>query len=302
VDKAMIKRLKSDILIYNLEFKNVSHPFNIGKFRLYPEYDLRKHLKGYEEDKVGWVINRGAKYAYYEQEIDSNVDFHGFPEIYYAEVQSFISAFRLLKPGLIQVDRIMTNIRAKGIQIVKDLNPPPEIQLWADPIRYELYRAEIPHIRSLHKRLQKMPPGYLDVAVKRFNRSYDYWLKEEIDDCFADLVIALESLTSRGGDAILQSMRLRIPLLLKKKYAIRKKLEKQISNYYEHRSSILHGGRIDEKKREKRAEILEDLRELVRSTIIRCVQILEFAQSSKQLQDTMAETIDAYLHKKLTTK
>jgi hypothetical protein len=304
----MVKRRKIDILIYDLEFKDVSRPFNIGKFRLYPEYDLWKHLKGYEEDVFDWVTWRDVKYAYYSQETDSNVRFFSLFEDYYAELQLFVAAFRLLKPGLIQVDT-GNIIRAKGIQkgiqiikVVKDLSPSPEAQPWAVPMHYELYGAEIPHIRSLYKRLKKMPIGYLDVAIKRFNRSYDYWLKEEIDDCFADLVIALESLTSRGGDGILQSMRLRIPLLLKKKYGERKKLEKQISMYYEHRSSILHGGKIDEKEREKRAEILEDLRELVRSTIVRCMKIIEVAQSSSQLQDTMAETIDAYLHEKLPTK
>ena len=290
MDKALIER---DVLIYNLEFKDVSRPFSIGKFRLYPEYDLRKHLEGYEEDDLAFVIERDAKYAYYKEEIDG-----GLFQNYYPEVQLFITAFRLLKPGLIQVDSIMTPKRG-DIEIREVLDPPPAVQLWADPLHYELRREEIAHVRSFYKRLKGMPPGYLDVALKRFNRSYGYWLKEEIDDCFADLVIALESLTSRGGDGILQSMRLRIPLLLKEKYDERKKLEKQISVYYDHRSSILHGGRINEKQRESRTDILEDLRELVRSTIVICMKILEVAQSSNQLQNTMAETLDAYLHKKL---
>jgi hypothetical protein len=194
----------------------------------------------------------------------------------------------------------MPVIRTKGMEIIKDLDYPPSEQLWADPMYYELRQDEIPKMQSLHQRLKTIPLDYLDVAIKRFNRSYGYWLKDEIDDCFADLVIALESLTSRGGEGILQSMKLRIPLLLKTVYKDRKKLEKEIGVYYDHRSMILHGGKIDESKREKRTEILEDLRNLVRNTIVACTGVLENAKLLNQLQKTMAETIDAYIYQRLT--
>ena len=133
----------------------------------------------------------------------------------------------------------------------------------------------------------------MDVAIKRFNRSYEYWAKDEIDDCFADLVIALESLSSRGGDGIIQSMKLRIPLFLGNKYLDRKRLEKAIGTYYDHRSNILHGGKINQKKREERADLLENLRELVRNIIIGCIELLEVTQKPEK---TMAETIDAHLY------
>jgi len=289
----MIRKLKCDLLVYNLEFKDICHPFKIDRFQFYPGYDLGNFLKGYEEDHVRWVIERDAKYACYRQVVKSDEGFFGFSETYYAEVQRLLTAFRLLKAGWIQVDRIMTNIRAKGIKVIKDLDPPPNKQLWADPLIYELWEKELTLIRSLYKKLKNMPTGYLDVALKRFNRSYEYWIKDEIDDCFADLVIALESLTSRGGDGILQSMKLRIPLFLKNKYMNRKQLEKDIGTYYDHRSNILHGGKISQKKRDERADLLENLRDLVRNTVIGCVELLETTHNREK---TMAETIDAHLH------
>jgi len=289
----MIRRLKNDLLVYNLEFKDIYRPFKIDGFQFYPGYDLGSVLKGYEEDHVRWVLEHDAKYACYRQDVEPDVGFFGLSDIYYTEVQRLITAFRLLKPGWIQVDHIMTNIRAKGMQVIKDLDPPPNEQPWANPMYYELWKREIPLIRNRYNKLKKMPLGYLDVAIKRFNRSYEYWTKNEIDDCFADLVIALESLTSRGGDGILQSMKLRIPLFLKNKYTDHKQLEKNIGKYYDHRSNILHGGKISQKKREERADLLENLRDLVRNTIIGCVELLEVTPNREK---TMAETIDAHLH------
>lgn len=291
----MVRKLKSDLLIYNLEFKDFHHPFNINRFHFYPGSDLNSILKEYEEDHVRWVMERRPEYARYEQDIESNEGFFDFGKAYYDEVQRLVTAFRLFKAGWIQVDRIITNIRAKGLEIIKDLDPPPNEQLWADPMNYELWENELPLIDSLYNKLDNMPQGYLDVAIKRFNRSYDYSMKEEIDDCFADLVIALESLTSRGGDGILQSMKLRIGLFLKNRYANRKQLEKAVAKYYKHRSIILHGGKINEKKREERLDLVEDLRALVRNTIVGCVELLK---STQNREDTMAETIDAHLHER----
>jgi len=291
----MIRKLKCDLLIYNLEFRDIYRPFKIDRFQFYPSHDLVNLLKGYEEDHVRWVLERDVKYACYRQDTESDEGFFGFHDNYHENIQRLITAFRLLKAGWIQVDSIMTKIRAKGIKVIKDLNPPPNEQLWADPLNYELWEKELPLIKSLFNKLKNMPPGYLDVAIKRFNRSYDYYTKDEIDDCFADLVIALESLTSRGGDGILQSMKLRISLFLRNKYIDRKKLEKDIGTYYDHRSNILHGGKINQKKREERADLLENLRDLVRNTIVGCVELLE---TTCNREKTVAETIDAYLYKK----
>ena len=294
----MIGGLKRDVLIYGLEFKDVSRPFQIGRFKVLPGHDLQQHLRGYADDVVFETLERNPKYACYCED-----EGWGPFETSYPEVQVFAAAFRLLKPGLIQFDSFVTPIRdCKDLQMYQLPDPPPHVQPWAEPLRYELHQAEIPQVRSIYRRLKRVPAGYMDVALKRFGRSYDYWLKEEVDDCFADLVIALESLTSRGGDGISQSMKLRIPLLLKGKHTDRSTLERRISRYYSHRSSILHGGRIDKKEREKRAEIIEGLRGLVRDTIIRCIEILIEFQHLNQLQKTMAETIDAYLHRQLRVR
>ncbi len=49
------------------------------------------------------------------------------------------------------------------------------------------------------------------------------------------------------------------------------------------------------KRREERLDLLEDLRALVGNTIVGCVELLE---STQNREDTMSETIDAYLHER----
>lgn len=300
----MIKKFKNDFLIYGLKPKDISNPFHIGNFTIYPKYDLSAHLKNYPPDKVRWAIEREAKYAYFQTNINTGnqPSFLELPDLHFAQTKLFLAAFRLFKAGWIQVDSIVPNIRAYGIEIMPDIDEPPMEQCWADPVVYELSRSEIPYIRRIYNDLHRIDLNYLDIALKHFNRSYDYFIKDQLDDCFADLVIALESLTSRGGDGILQSMVLRISLLLCSKYKERKGLEHDLKKFYAHRSNILHGSKADEKKKRERLEIIEDLRALVRHVIISCIKVLTSIQSTGAMQETMAENIDIYLYNQLQPK
>jgi hypothetical protein len=90
-------KMKNDLLIYGLDSSDIKLPFSIGGFTVYPDYNLEKYLKGYEADKVKWVLEREPKYACYEINVnsDANAGFFNFQEDYFTEVQLFITAFRL---------------------------------------------------------------------------------------------------------------------------------------------------------------------------------------------------------------
>ena len=146
-------------------------------------------------------------------------------------------------------------------------------QIWAEPMSYELNANSVPKIQGIYDDLIKLPTGYLELALRRFSRSYQYYIHSEyaglseLDDCLVDLVIALESITSRGGDSIRQSMALRTALLVGKSLETRKKVEEVVKTFYDQRSQILHGtgeDKIPEKNQEERFRALEDLRDLTR--------------------------------------
>jgi len=296
----MPDQLRHDLLVYGLDLKDIDEPFKIGDYEFYPQFNLRNYFRDFEKDKVEWRLALNPIYASCIKNLHSrgNVsvsDMFSADSLWQREVRLILSAFRLFQPGWLQVEPVLPVLRTKLIRIILDLDAPPTEQIWADPVRYNLGKSQIAGVQALHNRLIQVPEHYLDVALTRFNRSYEYILREQIDDCFADLVIALESLTSRGGDGILQSMKLRISLLLSNKGQDRKAVEKTVGSYYDHRSQILHGGKVDIKKREERVELIESLRSMVREVILVCMCILEMGN----LQKTMAETIDEYLYSRL---
>jgi hypothetical protein len=162
------------------------------------------------------AIEEGAIYAKCEdREMQSAI----LPaEPYFTELERFLAAFRLFKGGWIMASVIWPTTKIGAIELEANIDYPPNEQLWADPLSYTVERREISQIRRIYKQLSIIPTGYIDIALRRFNRSYEYWRKDSLDDCFVDLVIALESITSKGGDGVKQAVVLRTCLLLASKY------------------------------------------------------------------------------------
>ena len=293
----MIKLIKivEALFLYGLELKDITEPFEIGeldtgKLIVYPEYDIRGYLNGFDPDRVQQIIDSGVIFA----ELKARAK--GY-EKYLFDYP--ITALRLFKSGWIKEETIIPE-QNLYLEIRMEFGEQPIAQNWAKPMCYELRRAEIPYIIELNQKLQAIPKGYLEVALRRFNRSYEYLLYPNLDDCLIDLVIALESLISGGGDSIMQSMALRISLLLGDKLKDRKRLVKKVKRFYKHRSDILHGGETTAKEFKERFETLEDLRSLVRDIINRSIDILNSQKTkSGKLAKNMTEVIDGYLYDSL---
>lgn len=299
----------TDLLIFGLRTKDIRKPFRVGSLVVSPDFDLRSYLAGYNYDDIQVITDSEVIYAQYQPNLGSRIPlFSPKPE------DDGLIPFRLFKPGWLSAINVMPVIKTSDIEIRGELGSLEQIfgQNWAEPMNYEVSRDDIPRLQRIYHDLEVVPAGYLELALRRFSHSYEYYSHSEyaglseLDDCLVDLVIALESITSRGGDSIRQSMALRTALLLGNTLDKPKDVEQTVKRFYDHRSAILHGSQrdtISEKDQQERFIGMEALRDLVRKAINASIGILKtFAAQSGGVSEppkTVAEAIDYYLFDKL---
>jgi len=306
------QRHAGNLLVFGLRLKQIRDPIRIGNLILYPNFNLRSYLKGYEPADVRFIIDSDVVFA--EHQPISQARPHLFsPQI---EDDGLIH-FRLFKPGWLTALNVIPVTKALGMETRGNLGSLKQIigQIWAEPMSYELNPNSVSKIQRIYEDLTILPTGYLELALRRFSRSYQYYTHSEyaglseLDDCLVDLVISLESITSRGGDSIRQSMALRTALLVGKSPETRKKVEKLVKKFYDQRSQILHGterNKIPYKNQKERFIALEDLRDLTRKTINASIAVLKEYTAHKggitKLPKTLAEIIDGYLFDNLNVR
>jgi hypothetical protein len=271
----------SDLLIFGLK-TDIREPFSVGDLIVHPIYDLHGYLKGYDPGDVEFIIDSEAKYAQYRPNLDSQPRFLS-PLL----TDHCLIPLRLLKSGWLSAITVMPITKSAGIEVSSELGSLNEIfgQIWAEPMHYELREDELPLIRRIHDDLMAVPKGYLELALRRFSRSYQYYCHSEyagtseLDDCIVDLVIALESITSQSEAGIMQHIASRTILLLGSHLDEdgRKNMERKVRRFYKHRSSIVHGedrDEISEADYKDRFSTAEDLRTLVRDVLNACIRLL----------------------------
>jgi hypothetical protein len=226
--------------------------------------------------------------------------------------------FRLFKPGWISAIQITPVVKLKGKEVGRgELGWVPQLwgQMWAEPMVYYVDLNDIREIRKIYNDLVAIPQGYLELALRRFSKSYNYYehseflLLSELDDCLVDLVIGLESLTSKSSESVQQSIILRSALLIGKTHEDMENIGHLVKKFYGHRSNIVHGDsknkdKISDKENKKRFEELEGFRSFTRSIISASISILkkESQAGHEPQSDSMAGVIDDYLLKKVRRK
>jgi hypothetical protein len=306
------QRHANALLVFGLRLGKIGNPIRVGNLILYPKFNLSRYLRGYEPKDVKFIVESDVVFAKYQPISEQR------PHLFSPQIEDDgLIHFRLFKPGWLAALHIIPITKKPGMEVRGRLGSLQEIfgQIWAEPMIYELDRSSVSKIRKIYNDLTMLPTGYLELALRRFSRSYGYYTHSEyvgiseLDDCLVDLVIALESITSRGGDSIRQSMALRTALLVGKSLETRKKVEELVKKFYDQRSQILHGtekDKIPEKNQEERFLALEDLRDLTRKTINASIVVLKeyIAQkgTAPQLPKTLAEIIDSYLFDNLNVK
>ncbi|MFW6116703.1 MAG: hypothetical protein ACOC6F_03155 [bacterium] len=298
-----------DVLIFGLQTPGISEPFSVGNLTIHPDFNLRTYLEGYPVDDVGFIVGSEVTFGRCQPRSGPR------PYLFTPRLEDdCLGPFRLFKAGWLAAVGVMPIIESGGIEIRGELgiSEQPFGQNWAEPMHYAVAADEIPAIQRIYEDLLSIPQGYLELALRRFGRSYEYYSHcehvglSELDDCIVDLVIALESVTSRGGDSIRQSMALRTALLVGDTLDERMNVEQMVKRFYDLRSKIVHGGQrdtISDKEHEERFIMAEALRSLARKAIDASIRILissapEFAVSHSRPKP-MAELIDQHLFRTL---
>jgi hypothetical protein len=279
------------LLLLGLKIRDITGPIEIGNLVIYPDYDIRNVFDGYDEDKVLQIIEAGAKYG--EISVESRCYEHNI----FAHP---LSALRLSKAGWLVFKSLMP-FQKSDEKPSLELDAPPFNQSWSDSMYYEISASDIPKIQNLNRKLTRIPKGFLEIAIERFNRSYDYWLYDSLDDCLVDLVAALESIASGGGGSVEQGMSLRVSLLLADKPSERMELQHKMRKFYNLRSEIRKKGQVTANGFRERYQSIAELRSITRKMISISIDILysPVALGSK-LPKTMAEAIDEYIHGKMS--
>jgi hypothetical protein len=269
----------TDVLIFGLDTGRLKEEFSVGDLKIIPNFDLEKYLEGYSEDDVSFIVDN-AKYGQFRPASGSS-------SVFFSPLVEDVCLipFRLFKVGWISAMTIAPVIEIDGIKSWTELNITSHLagQIWADS-RYKITKSEIGGIQNKWQQLQITPKGYLEMALRRFSRSYDYIQHSEyagtseLDDYWVDLVIALESITSKeSSGGIKQNMARRISLLLGKDKAEQKQIDQKVREIYKQRCSIVHGDekdKIAEAIHEKRFMEAEALRGVVRDTVNACIELL----------------------------
>lgn len=295
----------TDLLIFGLDTGKIDKEFFIGDLKVIPNFDLQSYLKGYDDSDIGFIVDY-AKYGQYRPKPESlSLSFSPMVD------DVCLIPFRLFKVGWLSAMRIAPVIKTNGIETRCELNFTRHLfgQIWADYSSYKMRKREIGKIQGKYQQLSVLPKGYLEMALRRFSRCYkyiqhsEYAGTSELDDYWVDLVIALESITTRVGENITSNMARRTALLLGKGKAEQKKIKQKVREIYKQRCDIVHGNekdKITEFNHQKRFEEAEDLRSLVRDTINACINLLTdpllTAQKSFGERKTMAEIIDEKYH------
>jgi hypothetical protein len=273
------KNNSTDVLIFGLDTGKLDKEFSIGDLKVIPNFDLEKYLEGYDEDTVGFIVD-SAKYGQFQPKSGSkSLSFSPMVE------DICLIPFRLFKPGWLSAMSIYPVVKTNGIESRCGLDITRHLsgQIWADCTSYRITSKEIGLIQKKYQQLLAMPKGYLEMALRRFSRCYkyiqhsEYAGTSELDDYWVDLVIALESITSKDEKRMTANMARRTALLLGKDKAEQKQIEVKVREIYEQRCSIVHGDekdKIADATHEKRFMKAEELRSLIRDTINACIRLL----------------------------
>ncbi len=147
--------------------------------------------------------------------------------------------------------------------------------------RYELTYEDVENLKEFwnkFKSLNTQRLSFLDVAIRRFNFSYERRLPE---DKLIDYITAFEALYLKGAEGELgYRLALRCAYFLGKDEEERKRIFEILKSAYDVRSKIVHGGRIQSKSLDK---------------IINKLNLKSLAELSMKVEEYLRESIKMFL-------
>ncbi len=183
-----------------------------------------------------------------------------------------VSALRLASAGSIGIGPMWV-VRAARFNVGMGGLSSTGISIPMHGARYKWTEALKPSYSSIYGELAKLEnerygnsPGNLDVALRSFMSTYDRWPTHS-DSQLLDLLTTLEALLGADSE-IAFKLSFRVAALLASDDQQRGVLLKQMKEFYDTRSRIVHGGQLKSKHQE-RLQRVEELRSTVRQ-LVRC--------------------------------
>ena len=231
-----------DVAIFGLDIGKINKEFTVCDLKIIPKFDIAGYLKGYDETTVGFIADN-AVYGQFRPKSKSKL-LSLSPMV----DDMCLLPFRLFKAGWISAMEISPIIKTNDMEMRSELDITRHLftQIWADS-NYKINKKELELIQEKYNQLLTLPNGYLEMALRRFSRSYKYIQHNryagtsELDDYWVDLVIALESITSKDEKPIKKNMARRISLLLGTNKAEQNQIKTRVEDIYKQRCSIVHG-------------------------------------------------------------
>jgi len=283
-----------DLVIFGAEIKGISKPFLVGNLAMYPAYDIRKALAGFDEDTILLAARCGAIFSKYRESVHSHT---AFSSLHIEDLA--LLPFRLYRPGWILAAPVGAGLADLLPKVYKSLYMPSEKSVYP-PGKFLIQEDDIPKIRVVYEKLSYVPDGYLESPMERFSHSYNYIVERNLSNCLADLTSVFESVVSREGDSNLRMMYLRTALLIGNSLYDRIEIQKRLKSLYEVRRTIgdRHG---TPEEYYQSFLVVEDTQNLARAVLTAVVSILGVPPSERSsfIPETMEQVIDNYLFQSL---
>lgn len=283
-----------DLVIFGAEIKGISKPFLVGNLAMYPAYDIRKALAGFDDGTILAAARCGAIFSKYRESVHSHT---AFSSLHIEDLA--LLPFRLYRPGWILAAPVGAGLADLLPKVYKSLYMPSEKSVYP-PGKFLIQEDDIPKIRVVYEKLSYVPDGYLESPMERFSHSYNYIVERNLSNCLADLTSVFESVVSREGDSNLRMMYLRTALLIGNSLYDRIEIQKRLKSLYEVRRTIgdRHG---TPEEYYQSFLVVEDTQNLARAVLTAVVSILGVPPSERSsfIPETMEQVIDNYLFQSL---
>jgi len=202
------------------------------------------------------------------------------------------TCLRLFKEGAVYIPRIYSKssewgpTRGYGCSSVnfQDL----------DGMKYQIKMGEGHQIETFWNEVKDIisePPKILQIALKRFNDSYN---KNKKEDKLIDYMVALESLLLREDSELTYKMAMRGAYLLGRNFHERRELFETIKKAYSLRSKIVHGNTLKDSVKVLNEEyslddFLARVEDITRRTIVKFCE--KFVSVSKKQVPTLLDNL-----------
>jgi len=157
-----------------------------------------------------------------------------------------ITALRLFKSGIVGFNIIKT-LKTLDVPVINEGTSGALTYKKFLGQTYTLTRTEVSEFKSFWSKFSKIDleqPASLSVAIRRLNYAYE---RDELEDKLVDFMVAFEALFFKEGERgeFRHKLSVRVARFLEQEYDQRKQIAKKMSEFYDMRSAVVHGEKVN---------------------------------------------------------